>query len=106
MAFIEAPGVYYGYFSLLYTLHYSAFSEGEHSSIEIKELIDHHLQAKADIESALPQYLVIGAFYINVDSVRMAIANKHKDMAKSLLQYLALKLRKDADKVTELCLLS
>ena len=76
-----------------------AYGEGEHTSLEIKQLIDHHLQAKADIESALPQHLVIGPFYINVDSVRMAIANKHRDMAKSLLDFLATKLRKDADKV-------
>ena len=52
------------------------------------------------MESILPQSIVIGPFFINTDSVRLALAKKHKDIAKALLDFLVDKLRKDTEKVS------
>ena len=76
--------------------------EEEHSSNEIKQLIDKHLRLKTEVEVSLPQQIVIGPFFINVDSIRVAMAKKHKDVARALMDFLANKLRKDADVVRTL----
>ena len=80
-------------------LYFRKFGEEEHTSVEIKQLIDTHLKAKTTVESTLPQQIIIGPFFINVDSIRTALAKKNKDMATALLDFLAKKLRKDADGV-------
>lgn len=75
------------------------FSEGEHTSLQIKQFIDEHLRLKAHVEATFPQYITIGPFYINVDTVRTGLAKKHKDISQALLDFLATKLRRDADMV-------
>lgn len=52
-----------------------------------------------EVETTLPQFITVGPFYINVESVRTAISKKHKEVARALLDFLAKKLRQDADKV-------
>ena len=59
------------------------------------------MKQKAVVETTLPQHIVIGPFYINVDSIKNALAKKHKDVATALMDFLAGKLRKDADTVSK-----
>lgn len=73
--------------------------EEEQTTAQIRTKIDEHLKDKAVIESSLPQSITIGPFYINTDSVRLALAKKHKDIAKALLDHLVDRLRKDTEKV-------
>ena len=84
------------------SLSFREFSEGEYTSLQIKQFIDEHLRLKAHIEATFPQYIIIGPFYINVDTVRTGLAKKHKDISQALLDFLAKKLRRDADMVLHL----
>ena len=53
------------------------------------------------MEALLPQHIIIGPFYLNTESIRTAVAKKHRDVARALLGFLAKKLRNDADLVCE-----
>ena len=77
------------------------FGEAERTSADIKQLIDQHLASKAEMETLLPQHIIIGPFYLNTESIRTAVAKKHRDVARALLDFLAKKLRNDADLVHE-----
>ena len=72
-----------------------------HYLLIIPELaeIDSHLEGKRKVERTLPQSIVIGPFYVNTDSVRLALAKKHKEIARALLDYLVEQLRKDTEQV-------
>lgn len=74
--------------------------EEEKSTAQIRAEIDSHLEGKTRVESSLPQSITIGPFFINTDAVRLALAKKHKDIAKALLNFLVDKLRKDTEKVS------
>ena len=76
-----------------------SFGEVEHTSADIKQLIDQHLASKEEMEALLPQHIVIGPFYLNTESIRTAVAKKHRDVSRALLDFLARKLRRDADLV-------
>ena len=79
---------------------YRGFATAEEmTTAQIREEIDSHLAGKARVESSLPQSVVIGPFFINTDTVRLALAKKHKDLARALLEFLVDKLRKDTEKV-------
>lgn len=109
-SFLSLPYSIYSLALFLFTLSLSLFthtlvhthrefSEGEHTSLQIKQFIDEHLRLKAHVEATFPQYITIGPFYINVDTVRTGLAKKHKDISQALLDFLATKLRRDADMV-------
>ncbi len=51
------------------------------------------------METTLPQSIVIGPFYVNTDSVRLALAKKHKEIARALLDFLVDQLREDTEQV-------
>lgn len=51
------------------------------------------------METTLPQSIVIGPFHVNTDSVRLALAKKHKDIVRALLDFLVDQLRKDTEQV-------
>ena len=51
------------------------------------------------VEKSLPQSVDIGPFHVNTDSVRLALAKKHKDITKALLNFLVLQLRKETEQV-------
>lgn len=76
-----------------------SLTEVEQTSVDIKQLIDKHLASKAEMETLLPQHIIIGPFYLNTESIRTAVAKKHRDVARALLGFLAKKLRMDADLV-------
>ena len=66
------------------------------TTAQIRAEIDSHLQDKVKIETTLPQFIVIGPFHVNTDSVRLALAKKHRDIARALLDFLVVQLRKEA----------
>ena len=70
------------------------------NTVQIRAEIDSHLAGKVRVESTLPQSIVIGPFYVNTDSVRLALAKKHKDIAKALLEYLVTALHKETEEVS------
>ena len=74
-------------------------AEEEKTTSQIRAEIDSHLASKRRVESTLPQSIVIGPFYVNTDSVRLALAKKHKEIARSLLDFLAEQLHKDTEQV-------
>ncbi len=73
--------------------------EGEKTQVQIRAEIDSHLKEKAKVEATVPQSMVVGPFFINTDSTRLALAKKHKDIALALLEYLANHLRKITEEV-------
>ena len=75
-------------------------AEENKTQAQIRAKIDQHLQDKATVEVTVPQHIIIGPFYINTDSTRLALAKKHKDIALALLEYLANSLRKITEEVS------
>ena len=65
----------------------------------MKQLIENHLKEKEIIESSMPANIVIGPFWITCDGIRQTLAKKKKTLANSVLEFLAKKLRKQADEV-------
>ena len=71
----------------------------ERISTLVKAEIEKHLKGKETVEQSLPQSMDIGPFHINTDTVRLALAKKHKDIVKALLEFLVLQLRKESEQV-------
>ena len=92
--------VSYAYVNTSHFAHYRKLSEEDASSGQIKVLIDQHLKQKEEVESSIPQAIVIGPFHINTEVVRLALSKKHKDIAQALLNFLAKTLHKQAEHVS------
>ena len=71
----------------------------ERVSTQVKAEIDKHLKGKELVEKSLPQSVDIGPFHVNTDAVRLALAKKHKDIVRALLDFLVLQLRKESEQV-------
>ena len=74
-------------------------SPTERVSTLVKAEIDTHLKGKETVEKSLPQSVDIGPFHINTDTVRLALAKKHKEIVRALLDFLVLQLRKESEQV-------
>eukprot|EP00794_Sanderia_malayensis_P012733 gene12733-14038_t len=77
------------------------YDKEEHTPAQVKQLIQDHLNEKEVIESSIPPNIVIGPFWITCDGVRQALAKKKRSLANSVLEFLAKKLRKQADEVCD-----
>ena len=71
----------------------------ERVSSLVRVEIDSHVRAKETVEQSLPQAVDIGPFHVNTDNVRLSLARKHKDIARALLDFLVLQLRKETEQV-------
>ena len=65
----------------------------------VKTEIEKHLKGKERVEKSLPQSVDVGPFHINTDSVRLALAKKHKEIVRALLEFLVLQLRIESEQV-------
>ena len=74
----------------------------ERVSTLVRVEIEKHLKGKETVEKSLPQSVDIGPFHINTDTVRLALAKKHKEIVKALLEFLVLQLRKESEQVKRL----
>ncbi len=79
--------------------YFREYDKGEHSPAQVKQLIQDHLRDKEEIEASIPANITIGPFWITCDGVRQSLAKKKKALANSVLEFLAKKLRKQADEV-------
>uniref|UniRef100_A0A1S4GZ43 DHC_N2 domain-containing protein n=2 Tax=Anopheles gambiae TaxID=7165 RepID=A0A1S4GZ43_ANOGA len=71
------------------------------SSSEIKEDIAFQIRMRENLEHTVPQCIVIGPFWINVQPLREALIRKRQELAAALLKMLTEKLRiKTADVIT------
>ncbi|XP_075982332.1 dynein axonemal heavy chain 1-like [Anticarsia gemmatalis] len=61
------------------------FREEKHSHSETREEVQSHYDAKQDLIWRLPQYINIGPFAINVDTLKQLLVNKRADIIKALL---------------------
>jgi dynein heavy chain len=73
----------------------------ERVSTLVRVEIEKHLKGKEAVEKSLPQSVDIGPFHINTDTVRLALAKKHKEIVKALLEFLVLQLRKESEQISE-----
>ncbi|XP_036957739.1 dynein heavy chain 1, axonemal isoform X2 [Acanthopagrus latus] len=73
----------------------------EQTSQEVKKEVEQHLKEKEKLEHSLPSSIVIGPFFVRVEAVRQTLSNKRKALAKTMLDHLAVKLRKQIDDVCE-----
>ncbi|XP_030276430.1 dynein heavy chain 1, axonemal [Sparus aurata] len=76
-------------------------TSGEQTSQEVKKEVEQHLKEKERLERSLPSSIVIGPFFVRVEAVRQALSNKRKALAKTMLDHLAVKLRKQIDDACE-----
>ena len=67
----------------------------------MKQEIENHLKDKEAIENSIPVSVVIGPFWVTCDGIRQSLAKKKKSLANSVLEFLAKKLRKQADEVND-----
>lgn len=72
----------------------------EQTSQEVKKEVEQHLKEKEKLEHSLPSSIVIGPFFVRVEAVRQTLSNKRKALAKTMLDHLAVKLRKQIDDVS------
>ena len=78
----------------------------ERVSTLVKTEIEKHLKGKERVEKSLPQSVDVGPFHINTDSVRLALAKKHKEIVRALLEFLVLQLRIESEQVNPLLMSS
>ena len=78
-------------------------STTERVSSLVRTEIDRHLKGKERVEKSLPQSVDIGPFHVNTDTVRLALAKKHKEIVQALLDFLVVQLRKESEQVSECC---
>uniref|UniRef100_A0A2A4JD05 Dynein heavy chain linker domain-containing protein n=1 Tax=Heliothis virescens TaxID=7102 RepID=A0A2A4JD05_HELVI len=71
----------------------------KHSASETKEEVQIHYDAKQDLIWRLPQFINIGPFAINVDSLKQLLVNKRSDIIKALLVMWAEEVRLVVDDV-------
>ncbi|XP_063366022.1 dynein axonemal heavy chain 1-like [Cydia amplana] len=61
------------------------YRQEKHSASEIREEVQTHYDAKQELIWRLPQYINIGPFAINVDTLKQILVNKRSDIMKALL---------------------
>lgn len=69
--------------------------------LEVKQEVERHLSEKRILERSLPSSIVIGPFMVNVESVRQSLSKKRQDLARVVLERLALKLRKQMEEASQ-----
>ncbi|CAF4763844.1 unnamed protein product [Pieris macdunnoughi] len=69
------------------------FREEKHSASETREEVQMHVDAKQDLIWRLPQYINIGPFAINVDTLKQILVTKRADIIKALLTMWAEEVR-------------
>lgn len=90
------------YASIDQCTHRGFAAEEEKTTVQIRAEIDSHLEGKRKVESSLPQSVVIGPFHVNTDTIRLALAKKHKEIARALLGFLVEQLHKETEQVLTL----
>ncbi|CAH0663656.1 unnamed protein product [Spodoptera exigua] len=75
------------------------FRNEKHSASETKDEVQIHYDAKQDLIWRLPQYIGIGPFAINVDTLKQMLVNKRSDIIKALLVMWAEEVRLVVDDV-------
>lgn len=68
----------------------------------MKKEVEQHLKEKEKLELSLPSSIVIGPFFICVESVRQSLTKKRNALIDALLEHLALSLRNQIETVSQL----
>ncbi|KAG6458751.1 hypothetical protein O3G_MSEX011030 [Manduca sexta] len=69
------------------------FRQEKHSALETREEVQMHYDAKQDLIWRLPQYINIGPFAINVDTLKQMLVTKRSDIIRALLTMWAEEVR-------------
>lgn len=72
----------------------------EQTALEVKKEVEDHLKEQECLEKSLPSSIVIGPFFVHVETVRQTLIKKRKALATAMLDHLALKLQKKLDDVS------
>ncbi|CAG5113648.1 Oidioi.mRNA.OKI2018_I69.chr2.g7738.t1.cds [Oikopleura dioica] len=75
----------------------------EMSAKDIKAAVDEQFALSKKVLAELPSNLVIGPYFVVVESVRQNIAKKHKQLGDAILELLVQKLRTQGDEACNLC---
>lgn len=74
----------------------------EQTALEVKKEVEDHLKEKESLEHSLPSSIVIGPFFVHVETVRQVLIRKRNALATAMLDHLALKLQKQTEEVSPL----
>lgn len=85
-----------------HTVSVSSRPDAEQTTQEAKKEVEQHLKKMDEIDYSLPSSIVIGPFYVHVEVVRKNLSSKRKALAKTILDRMAQRLRKEADDVSHL----
>ncbi|XP_055077981.1 dynein axonemal heavy chain 1 [Periophthalmus magnuspinnatus] len=80
-------------------------TQTEMTSQVVKKEVEQHLKEKERLEQTLPLFINIGPFTVQVETVRHALCNKRKALAKSLQDQFAQRLRKQIDNACDECIM-
>ncbi|XP_060806154.1 dynein axonemal heavy chain 1-like [Amyelois transitella] len=69
------------------------FRQEKHSASETREEVQMHYDAKQDLIWRLPQYINIGPFALNVDTLKQILVTKRSDIIRALLTMWAEEVR-------------
>ncbi|XP_045539469.1 dynein axonemal heavy chain 1 [Papilio machaon] len=75
------------------------FRQEKHSASETREEVQIHYNAKEALILRLPQYITIGPFSLNVDTLKQLLVTKRSDIMKALLTMWAEEVRIAVDDV-------
>lgn len=76
------------------------YAEENHPASDIKEEINVHVKQKQLLEVNLPSSVVIGPFFVNVESLKQTLIEKRQMLIESLLTYLAERLAEQIETVS------
>ncbi|XP_049878805.1 dynein axonemal heavy chain 1-like [Pectinophora gossypiella] len=77
------------------------YREEKHNASEVREEVQMHYDAKWDLIWRLPQYINIGPFALNIDTLKQQLVQKRTDIMKALLAMWAEEIRLVVDDVIQ-----
>ncbi|XP_037871312.1 dynein axonemal heavy chain 1 isoform X2 [Bombyx mori] len=101
LAYLRQYECYTSLYQLDVEQYVEKFREEKHSSSETREELQMHYDAKQELIWRLPQYIVIGPFAINVDTLKQMLVNKRSEIIKALLTMWAEEVRLVVDDVIQ-----
>lgn len=78
-------------------------SDKNPTALEVKQQVDEFIEKKLTLEKEVPSSIVIGPFQVLTETIRTDLSKKCKSLSDAVLDYLAKKLRKQADDGGEVC---
>nr|WAW84827.1 axonemal dynein heavy chain 1 [Halisarca dujardinii] len=75
------------------------FTAEDKTTSQVRTEIDKYLKQKNHIEATFPPIVIIGPFYVLVETLRVQLSKKCKELSNSLLEYMVKRLKVETDEI-------